>query len=144
MTAPTDLLGRWALTRTVEDRLAGELREVVGEATLTQTAADLVRWHEGGTMTWSGRSVEVERDLEVRRTYAGWTVHFADGRVFHPWLVGAEVEHACTPDHYRGLIEVEPGRADVPEAPPARWSVRWEARGPHKDYLMRTEHRRTG
>lgn len=130
---PTDLLGTWALDREVEDRLAGETRQVVGTATLDLVAPDHVRWHEEGTMRWSGGVVPVARTLGVRRAAAGaWTVHFSDGRVFHPWLVGAEVDHPCGADHYRGLVSVAEDRE--------RWSVTWHSRGPEKDYVLRTTH----
>lgn len=132
---PTDLLGGWSLSRQVHDRLAGEHREVAGQAVLEREGPDRVRWHEAGTMRWTGHEVPVSRTLYVVRAGHGWQVHFEDGRVFHPWAVGTEVEHPCTPDHYRGLIEVEGN-------PVHRWTVRWSARGPHKDYTMTTEHLR--
>ncbi|GAA4362644.1 DUF6314 family protein [Nocardioides caricicola] len=130
MTDPTALLGTWSLTRVVDDRLAGERRDVRGSATLRLEAPGRVRWSEEGTMTWGGRSVPVSRTLYVVSDGESWDVHFEDGRLFHPWAVGAWVDHPCAPDHYRGLIEVGAGR----------WSVEWQARGPEKDYVMRTEH----
>jgi hypothetical protein len=132
MTDPTALLGSWTLTRVVDDRLAGERRDVRGTATLEQESPDRIRWREEGTMTWGGRSVPVSRTLYVDRVDGAWTVHFEDGRVFHPWAVGSWVDHPCAPDHYRGLIEVGA----------ASWTVEWQARGPEKDYVMRTEHTR--
>ena len=134
MTDPTALLGHWSLTRVVDDRLAGERRDVRGTATLALETPDRVRWSEEGTMTWGGPGgehvVPVSRTLFVVRGADGWDVHFEDGRLFHPWAVGAWVDHPCAPDHYRGLIEVTD----------ARWTVEWQARGPQKDYVMRTEH----
>ncbi len=130
---PTDLVGAWALRREVEDRLADETRQVTGSATVAALAADHVRWTEEGTMRWSGRVVPVGRTLDVRRgAGGGWTVHFADGRFFHPWRVGVEVEHPCAPDHYRGLVTVVAGHHS--------WSVTWRARGPHQDHVLRTTH----
>jgi hypothetical protein len=131
--APTDLLGTWALSREVDDRLAGETRQVDGTATLTQLADDHVRWSEEGTMRWTGHEVPVERTLDVRREVTGdWVVHFSDGRVFHPWTVGEQVDHPCSPDHYRGRIDVAPdGRS---------WTVTWHSTGPAKDYVLRTRH----
>ena len=130
---PTDLLGTWTLTRRVTDRLAGETRHVEGTARLRAEHPGLVRWTEEGTMRWSGGVVPVARTLDVRRAAAGaWTVHFSDGRVFHPWLVGAEVDHPCGADHYRGLVSVAEDRE--------RWSVTWHSRGPEKDYVLRTTH----
>jgi hypothetical protein len=127
---PTDLLGSWTLTRTIEDRLAGERRDVRGTATLELESPDRVRWSEAGTMTWAGHAVPVSRTLLVERVEGAWFVRFSDGRPFHPWAVGERVEHPCAPDHYTGLIEVE---AD-------RWTVEWRAVGPEKDYMMVTVH----
>lgn len=130
--APTllDLLGTWDLSRVVQDHLTGERREVHGTATLTLAAPDRVRWHEEGTMTWAAHAVPVQRTLDVVRSGDGWLVLFADGRVFHPWAVGQQVEHPCAPDHYVGLVEV------LDDA----WTVRWRATGPEKDYAMTTVH----
>lgn len=129
--APTDLLGTWALTRVVVDRRTGERRDVVGTATLVAESADRVRWSETGTMTWPGHAVEVQRTLYVDRDGEGWLVRFEDGRPFHLWAVGADVDHACAPDHYRGRIDLAPGSG-------RSWTVTWEAAGPHKDYRMET------
>jgi hypothetical protein len=128
---PTDLLGTWTFSRVVDDRLAGERRDVEGSSTLELVSPGRVRWSEEGTMTWAGQAVPVSRTLWVERDDAGWTVRFSDGRPFHPWAVGTWVDHPCHPDHYRGLVEVE-------DEPVSRWSVRWQASGPQKDYLMTT------
>lgn len=131
--SPTDLLGTWSLTRVVEDRRAGERRDVVGSATLVQEAGDRVRWSEEGVMSWGGRSVPVSRTLYVERSTEGWFVHFADGRPFHPWAVGTRLEHPCAPDHYRGVVTVDGD-------PVTRWTVEWHAVGPEKDYVLTTVH----
>nr|WP_254701138.1 DUF6314 family protein [Curtobacterium pusillum] len=136
---PTDLLGEWVLRRHVTDRLAGVDGTVTGTTTLTGTGPDEVRWDETGTMVFDGRTVPVSRTLFVRRgpgtgtgTGLGWTVHFADGRVFHDWVWGGSVAHACSPDEYTGVLA---GDVD-------HWTVRWEAHGPAKDYALHSELRR--
>jgi hypothetical protein len=128
---PTDLLGTWCLERSVLDRRAAMRGTVLGTATLTREEDDVVRWEESGEMTFGGRTVPVSRTLEVRRSGADtgdllWTVHFADGREFHPWVWGATVEHACAPDDYTGVLAGDR----------ARWTVRWDAVGPTKDYRL--------
>lgn len=133
MTDPTALLGTWTLTREVDDRLAGERRDVRGTAVLELETPDRIRWSEAGTMTWPGHEVPVSRTLYVVRAENAWAVHFEDGRLFHPWAVGGWVDHPCAPDHYRGLIRLEDA---------ARWTVEWRATGPEKDYVMRTSHTR--
>lgn len=133
MLQPTDLLGEWELRRSVVDRLAGVEGTVTGSTTLSLTDPDEVRWYESGTMTLDGRTVPVSRTLSVRRSDDDvWTVHFADGRVFHPWVWGTSVGHACAPDDYTGVLD---GDAE-------RWTVRWDARGPAKDYTLTSELRR--
>lgn len=129
---PTDLLGTWTLTRVVDDHRAGERRDVVGTAELIEVAPGLVRWTETGTMTWPGHAVPVSRTLSVVREDAGWVVRFEDGRPFHPWAVGRQVDHPCAPDHYRGLVEVTDDLIT--------WTVTWDALGPEKDYRMVTVH----
>ena len=139
---PTELLGTWRLTRVVDDRRSGERRDVLGSATLSASGPERVRWQESGTMTWPGHAVEIQRTLYVDRVDRdgdSWLVRFEDGRPFHPWAVGAEVEHACAPDTYRGLVEVE---GEVAGEPVESWSVAWEAIGPEKDYRMRTAYDR--
>lgn len=129
------LLGTWSLTRVVHDRSTGERRDVIGTLTLTAESPHRIRWVEAGTMSWPGHEVPVERTLYADLEDGGWIVRFADGRVFHPWTVGARVDHACAPDHYRGLVEVT---GDPVEA----WTVTWDATGPQKDYRMVTVHDR--
>ncbi|MGU3411948.1 DUF6314 family protein [Microbacterium sp. M1A1_1b] len=124
---PTDLLGTWTLRRSLLDRRAGTSGSVVGTTSLRRVAADEVAWTEAGTMTFDGRSVPVSRTLVVRRAPDdSWTVHFADGRVFHDWVWGAPVTHACAPDDYTGALAGDT----------SRWTVRWDARGPAKDLRL--------
>jgi uncharacterized protein DUF6314 len=130
---PTDLLGTWSLTRTVDDHRAGERRDVVGTAELTEVGDGRVRWAESGTMTWPGHAVPVSRTLYVVLEDDAWFVCFEDGRPFHPWAVGHQVDHPCAPDHYRGLIETV-------DEPVTSWTVTWDAAGPEKDYRMVTRH----
>lgn len=132
MLEPTDLIGEWELRRLVVDRLAGIEGTVTGSTTLSLTGPDEVRWDESGTMTLDGRTVPVSRTLFVRRSAGSWVVHFSDGRVFHPWVWGTPVEHACSPDDYTGLLDGDT----------EHWTVRWEAVGPAKDYTLSSELRR--
>lgn len=137
MTTPLDLLGTWDLAREVDDRLAGERREVRGSAALALEAPGRVRWSEEGTMTWGGRSVPVSRTLYAVLVDHAWWVEFSDGRPFHAWHVGERVTHPCDPDTYVGRIDVG-ARPDG--GPVDRWTVEWRASGPEKDYVMHTVH----
>ena len=128
-TDPTDLLGAWLLDRDVDDRLARQARHVTGTTDLELLAPDHVRWREEGVMRWAGHEVPVERTLDVRRDAAGaWSVHFSDGRPFHPWATGTPLEHPCGADLYRGRIDVAPDRTS--------WTVVWHSTGPAKDYVL--------
>ena len=130
MLLPTDLLGDWVLRRTVDDRRAGLQGVVTGTTTLTAVGADEVLWDEAGVMTFDGRTTPVSRTLTVRRgDDHAWTVHFADGRVFHDWVWGSAVSHACAPDDYSGVLTGDT----------EHWRVRWEAHGPAKDYVLDSE-----
>ena len=142
MTTPLDLLGTWDLVREVDDRLAGERRDVRGSATLALESPGRVRWSEEGTMTWGGRSVPVSRTLYAVLVDDAWWVEFSDGRPFHPWGVGERVTHPCAPDTYVGLIEVGVGLdGTLPDGKEVeRWTVEWRATGPEKDYVMHTVH----
>lgn len=123
---PTDLLGDWALDRTVLDRRAGMTGVVTGTTSLRAVDESTMSWTETGTMEFGGRSTPVSRALVVRRVGESWAVCFADGRTFHDWVWGASVVHACAPDEYTGVLA---GDA-------SRWTVRWDAVGPAKDYRL--------
>lgn len=131
---PTILLGAWAFQRTVDDRLAGQRIAVDGVARFTASGPTTLDWHERGTMHLPSGDVPVTQHRVLTREGAGWTVDFADGRGFHPWAVGVELLHDCAPDRYRGRVD---------PAPLGSWTLRWEATGPAKDYIIDTVYRRS-
>lgn len=130
---PTGLLGSWVFERVVDDRLAGRRLDVTGTATFTQEPSH-ISWVEHGTLLGQGADpVPVSQTRRLERASDGrWWVLFADGREFHPWGVGIDLEHACAPDAYRGHVD----RA------PEGWHVRWAATGPAKNYVIDTDYRR--
>lgn len=134
MSTPLDLLGRWRLVRTIEDHRSGETLGVAGTALLEATDDGAVRWFEEGVLHRPGAvPAEVSRTLLVvppaLESDEPWWVRFVDGRPFHPWRPGADVAHPCTPDLYRGRIDL-----DLPGC----WRVRWRVTGPAKDYTTWT------
>lgn len=131
---PTELLGRWHLDRTVEDRRHGRRGTVTGVLSIEPGPDGLV-WAESGLLVWQGRTVPVHRRLQVRCVGAEWVVTFEDGRPFHPWAPGTWVDHPCGADHYRGLVEVSEDRQRV--------DVTWVTTGPAKDDILRTRLTRT-
>ncbi len=134
MSSPLDLLGHWRLERTIEDRRGAATLGVSGTVLLETTDGGAVRWHEVGVLRRPGAApAEVSRRLLVvppaPESDEVWWVRFADGRPFHPWLPGTDVEHPCAPDLYRGRVDL-----DLPSG----WRVRWTVTGPAKDYTMST------
>jgi hypothetical protein len=126
---PRTLLGGWRLSRTIEDRHAGQTHRVHGRLQLDVVTDDRIHWHEAGLWHQPNGDVEVERTLWlVLEADDRWWVRFEDGREFHPWSPGAPVVHDCSPDTYRGVVA---GDAH-------RWTVRWDVNGPRKDYTMTT------
>lgn len=156
MTTPLDLLGTWRLHRDVEDRRDRQRLRVTGSTTLERLDDGRVRWHDEGTLFRPGaEAAPVHRTLHAvppghpdepdggstggtgctRGTGGtGWWVTFEDGRPFHPWLLGTDVEHPCGEDRYRGRVDVSDPRL--------AWRVVWDVRGPGKDYTMRTTYSR--
>lgn len=151
---PTMLLGEWRFTRSIDDRAAGEAMSADGTLTLgvddgaeptgaqptgaAPAAASRIRWSERGTLRIGGRELEVFRTMFVVRRGDGWFVLFEDGRDFHPWTAGEQVEHLCGADLYRGRIELDAPPGNAGRAAPRAWTVRWDVRGPAKDYTMVT------
>jgi hypothetical protein len=86
-----------------------------------------LRWRETGTLTWDGRQLAAERTLAVRPVDGRWWLTFADGGLFHPWVIGEPLIHPCAADTYRGLIECRG---------PSSLRITWDVTGPSKDQLI--------
>lgn len=138
---PTDLLGVWQLERRLVDRPDGFGR-VTGWLELTLVGG-VVHWLELGELQWGGQTYEVTRELHIIRSDIrsnirsdgdGWDVRFTDGRLFHPWQPGEQVEHPCGKDLYRGLIAVDESLT--------RLRVLWDVLGPLKNQRIVTRCRR--
>ena len=130
--APTAVVGRWVLTRTIADRRADRTLRVDGTLTIARIADDELRWDERGVLRTGTVASEVSRTyLLIREDGGGWQMRFEDGREFHPWRTDGAVEHGCGRDTYVGTYDLA--------GLPARWSVRWDVTGPAKDYRMDTD-----
>ncbi len=142
-TTPLALLGRWTLERDIDDRYARARLRVTGTAVLGPAGDGRVRWHEEGLLERPGSEpAAVQRTLLLvpgPGDEPRWQVTFEDGRPFHAWTPGVEVDHPCAEDLYRGLVEV-PSAAHGGAA--ARWTVTWRVRGPAKDHTIVTTYRR--
>lgn len=123
---PRDLVGTWDLARVIVDHRGNAELHMTGTAELVRGADGRIRWAESGTLDRGGSAVPVSRVLFVEERADGWFVTFEDGRDFHAWEPGREVEHQCTPDLYAGRID----------GSTRRWTVEWTVTGPAKDYVM--------
>ena len=124
---PLELLGSWELSRVIVDRRADEQSSVEGRTDFAREDDGRIRWSESGTLRRGGTRVEVSRVLFLEPRESGWFVTFEDGRDFHPWAPGSEVEHPCAPDTYLGVVKV---------LATDRWSIEWQVSGSSKDYTM--------
>lgn len=141
---PRGLIGAWSFVRTIHDRATGVRYEADGDAELLPSPDGRIRWAEAGELRWSDRITPVRRTLYLVRAVPGgsasaherpaWDVTFDDGRLFHPWTIGA-VSHVCGADRYRGAIVLPDDGAA-----PAAWRVTWHVAGPHKSYTSTTRY----
>lgn len=135
---PRSLIGEWKFDRVVRDHLAGEVLAVAGRITFEVQDDGDIRWSESGTMTRAGVQIPVTRVLFLRQDTEGWRVTFDDGRDFHPWQPGSQVEHLCGRDTYRGLVSLDARDVAGSTDGAGEWSIIWQATGPAKDYEMVT------
>ena len=123
-----DFIGRFGLSRVIEDRLADQSLRFEGRATISATDQGAI-YAEAGKMTFpNGQTFQSERSYLWAHDGALVRVCFEDGRAFHdfdPVAGGAASEHLCGQDMYRGGYEF----GDWP-----RWSLTWAVSGPRKDY----------
>ncbi|GHF50816.1 DUF6314 family protein [Seohaeicola zhoushanensis] len=131
-----DFAGRWALSRVIDDALAGQRLMAEGFAQLAPDAQGLVYDETVELQLADGQRLNGTRRYLWRADPAGGiAVHFADGRLFHriaPGGVTSEDRHDCAPDLYVGAY-------DFTAWPMFR--VVWQVRGPRKDYRMETLYR---
>lgn len=124
---PLDLVGTWDLSREIIEHPSGDRSSVAGSTSLALQRDGRICWSEAGTLTRQGLQTPVTRVLYIEQRDDSWFVTFDDGRDFHAWRPGSDVEHVCSPDLYIGTVQ----RQDVDQ-----WSVQWRVTGPSKDYTM--------
>lgn len=128
------LEGRWRLMRQIEDRKAGIIGQLVGDAVFEPDGSGVL-YNETGTLTLPGQPpLRAERRDVWRADRSEVRVFFEDGRFFHAFDARsseAASDHECSPDRY-----------DVRYAfnLPSGWSSIWEVRGPRKDYRMESHY----
>ncbi|MEO0937043.1 MAG: DUF6314 family protein [Pseudomonadota bacterium] len=121
-----DFTGPWQLARTIA-HADGLTAALTGTATFTPEGRGLA-YAETGALSIAGAP-----PFEATQRYT-WDerlgVHFADGRFFHTVPAqGGPASHWCDPDQYDGVYDF----SDWP-----RWTLRWQVRGPRKDYTSDT------
>ncbi|WP_289155372.1 DUF6314 family protein [uncultured Salipiger sp.] len=116
-------IGEWRLER--------EIREASGGSGRFEGVARWVPEDEGALYVETGELVLPSGRFAAERRYrwgADLSVWFEDGRFFHQVPAeGGETGHWCDPDQY----DVRYDFSDWPQ-----WQVRWQVRGPRKDYSM--------
>ncbi|MFJ4714658.1 DUF6314 family protein [Streptomyces sp. NPDC088785] len=134
------LAGSWHVERTVRD-LADDVTGVftgTADFTADPATAGALRHLESGSFTWRGIARPARRTLLYLPGEPPGTaeVRFADGRFFHglDLRTGRHVaDHPCSADLYRGEFTVYDA---------GRWRTVWRVRGPAKDLVLTTDHRR--
>jgi hypothetical protein len=124
---PWALTGRWRLDRRIADRRSGQFGRVRGELSIEADGGGL-RWVEVGELGWDGRMLSVSRTLLMRQLKDGWWMTFADGRPFHLWTTGQQIDHRCAADTYLGMIDAQPDRI----------RTLWDVTGPSKSLRIVT------
>jgi hypothetical protein len=134
---PSLMVGTWSIERDLLDRATGQRGAFIGTLIVTPNA-DGFDWSESGQLTWARRITPAFRHLALCRIDGQWWMTFADGRQFHPWVVGDPVVHPCAEDTYRGLITIaESGPDGV-----LKLRIVWDVDGPEKDQQIITRLRR--
>ncbi|MDQ0579864.1 DUF6314 family protein [Streptomyces rishiriensis] len=138
------LLGRWRVTRSVEDRANGAEGRFDGVTVFSaldggEDGGGLLH-QESGTFVWLGVPRPAERTLRFLPGPTPGTadVRFADGRAFHDLdlSTGRHVaDHPCSADLYRGEFTVRDGD---------HWRTLWRVAGPAKDLVLTTDYARLG
>lgn len=134
--ALADFAGRWSLSRQIEDRLAGAMGRLEGEAVfLADEGGGLIYRETGQLRLGDGPAFAAERGYLWRSVGGVIVVDFADGLPFHQFDPSGDTaaQHLCIADDYRV-------RYDLVRWPD--WLAEWNVLGPRKDYRMRSHYRR--
>ncbi|MGH1367286.1 MAG: DUF6314 family protein [Maritimibacter sp.] len=130
-----DFEGRWRMTRQIDDALANQLGQFVGEAVFVAQPGGL-HYTERGTLTLNGTGFAASRSYMWREVEAGVEVDFEDGRFFHGFALAQprqKAHHSCSPDEYSVTYDF---------AAWPRWRAIWAVKGPRKDYVSNTQYER--
>ncbi|MGW8376712.1 DUF6314 family protein [Streptomyces sp. ODS28] len=127
------LAGRWRVAREMRDAGSGHAGRFTGYAEFRAADDGTGEWlhSEEGVMEWAGAAREARRVLRLAPLGDGTaSVSFEDGRPFHELDLRQgrwSATHPCAADRYEGEFTV---------VSPDEWHLRWEVRGPAKDYVL--------
>lgn len=132
------LHGRWRLARTIDDRRAGQVGVLRGEARIEASGAGLVLTESGRLRLGAYAGPAFRRSLYRFPAPRRAEVLFADGRPFHELDLSegaCTVVHRCDTDIYRGAFTAIDSDTLL---------VRWTVTGPRKDAVLTSRYRRRG
>ena len=131
-----DFAGTWSLARRTLDAAGAETARFTGRAVFAPEGTALA-YRESGALEMASGRFEANQMHVWRQDGPRICVSFADGRPFHCFATGtvtAGALHQCPPDLYR--VEYDFGDWPV-------WRSDWTVTGPRKDYVLRSEYRRS-
>lgn len=132
-----DFTGSWQLSRRITDNFADQRGSLAGQADLRVAGAAGLTYDEEGLFQF-GQASPIKATRRYHWTFGAGlvTVTFADGAPFHDFRPDGftyGTEHLCAADLYTV-------RYDFRAWP--KWMVRWDVKGPKKDYIMMTHYSR--
>lgn len=124
-----DFLGRWRLTRVIEDALTGTQSRLNGHATIERHETHWIYQERGVLVLPGGQEMQAERVYFWHVNGARIEVTFDDGRAFHGFSLNGQhqAEHWCDPDQYDVVYDFEAW---------PKWRSTWSVSGPRKSYCM--------
>ncbi len=131
------LKGTWAF-----DRLIGGHGSMAGQAAFRAAAPQSLDYEESGTHNAKGGAVDFYQNYIYVHQDGEILVTFRDGRPFHRLefdsaqnFLTATAVHFCGDDVYRGEYVFHDND---------NFSLRWDVKGPRKDYMIETNYVRQG
>ena len=131
----SDIIGKWKITRSIEDRLNQKKFALDGVAIFTDNNS-LYHYNETGIMKSESFQSKAHQDYLWIITPEGWKINFTDGSHFHDLELANQeqhVYHKCGNDIYRGEFLL-----NLPNA----IKVLWNVSGPRKDYVSHTYYKK--
>lgn len=126
---PDKFVGRWALSRRIEDRLTKQEGLFSGEARFDAESATRLRYSEDGELRLGrGQAFRAQRVYFWTFEASEVVVTFDDGRDFHHFVPEGAVDgsdHPCGDDYY--TVAYDFNRWPM-------WRATWTVLGPRKDY----------